>query len=165
MATYRLSKSKILSGLQCPKRLYLEVHHPELAEISEATEQRFAAGHDVGVVARSLEPGGMLIETGGDLAKALQETQAALSKSKNLTLFEATFEHVGVLIRADIFAVDAHSRRLVEVKSSASVKDYHLPDVAVPYWVLKGTGFEPEKVELALRLSRKICVDKQPRLV
>ena len=28
----RLSKSKFLSGLQCHKRLYLEMRHPELAE-------------------------------------------------------------------------------------------------------------------------------------
>jgi hypothetical protein len=27
-----LSKSKIMAGLQCPKRLYLEVHHPELLD-------------------------------------------------------------------------------------------------------------------------------------
>ncbi|MGA2261652.1 MAG: DUF2779 domain-containing protein, partial [Acidobacteriota bacterium] len=106
-------------------------------------------GHDVGEVARSLEPGGILIETGGDLTKALQETQSALRASKNLTIFEATFEHMGVLIKADIFAVDSHSRRLVEVKSSASVKDYHLPDVAVQYWVLKGAGFKPDRIELA----------------
>jgi hypothetical protein len=149
MAPYRLSKSKILSGLQCPKRLYLEVHRPELAETSEATELRFAVGHDVGEVARSLEPRGILIETGGDLTKALQETQAVLSGAENVTLFEATFEHGGVLVKADILGVEDHSRRLIEVKSSASVKDYHLPDVAVQYWVLKGAGFEPAKVELA----------------
>jgi len=149
MTSYRLSKSKILSGLQCPKRLYLEVYQPELAEVSEATEQRFAVGHDVGEVARSLMPGGNLIETGGDLAQALEQTQEALAASNEVTLFEATFQHGGALVKTDIFSVGARSRRLVEVKSSASVKDYHLPDVAVQYWVLKGAGYEPDRVELA----------------
>lgn len=149
MTTYQLSKSKILSGLQCPKRLYLEVHHPELAEISEETERRFAIGHNVGEVARSLIPGGILIETEGDMAKAVEQTQEVLAGAKKATIFEATFQHGGVLIKADIFSVKAGSRRLVEVKSSASVKDYHLPDVAVQYWVLKGAGYEPNKVELA----------------
>jgi hypothetical protein len=29
--TYRISKSKFMAGLQCPKREYLQVRHPELA--------------------------------------------------------------------------------------------------------------------------------------
>jgi hypothetical protein len=150
MVNYRLSKSKILSGLQCPKRLYLEVHNPELAEVSEETERRFAAGHAVGEVARNLEPGGVLIDTGGDLAKALQETRDAISNSRNVTLFEATFEHNGVLIKTDLFFSARAGRRVVEVKSAASLKDYHAPDVGVQYWVLKGAGYEPAKVGLAL---------------
>ena len=36
-----LSKSRILNGLQCPKRLYLQVHQPELAEVDPSTEHRF----------------------------------------------------------------------------------------------------------------------------
>ncbi len=147
--TYRLSKSKILSGLQCPKRLYLEVHRPELAEHSEAVERRFAAGHDIGEVARGLAPGGILIETGSDMAAALEQTRKALATPDDVTLFEATFQHGGVLVKSDILAVDAGVPRLTEVKSSASVKEYHLPDVAVQYWVLKGAGYEPDRVELA----------------
>ncbi|MBA3776796.1 MAG: hypothetical protein H0X11_10210 [Betaproteobacteria bacterium] len=44
MPQYRLSKSKMLSGLQCAKRLYLEIHRPELADMSETSEQAFATG-------------------------------------------------------------------------------------------------------------------------
>src|SRR6266542_1970478 len=133
MAAYWLSKSKILSGLQCPKRLYLEVHHPELAEISEAADHQFAVGHHVGEVARKLHPGGILIDTGGDMPGALQKTKDALIASKKVTLFEATFEHKGVLVKTDILSTKRSSCLLVEVKSSADVKDYHLPDVAVQY--------------------------------
>lgn len=150
MAGHLLSKSKILSGLQCRKRLYLEVYHPELAEISEEAERRFAAGHEVGEVARNLEPGGLLIETGGDLAKALQQTRDALAGTGKVTLFEATFEHNGVLVKTDLFFSARGGRRVVEVKSASSLKDYHLPDVAVQYWVLEGAGHEPDKVKLAL---------------
>ena len=39
-----LSKSKILSGLQCPKRLYLEVHRPELAVVEETDQFRMDMG-------------------------------------------------------------------------------------------------------------------------
>jgi hypothetical protein len=53
---HRLSKSKILAGAQCQKRLWLEVHQPELREEDAAAEQKFAVGHQVGDVARSLYP-------------------------------------------------------------------------------------------------------------
>jgi hypothetical protein len=41
---YRLSKSKLLSALQCPKRLYLEVHQPRLAQVDA---EFFQNGRDV----------------------------------------------------------------------------------------------------------------------
>lgn len=42
-----LSKSKFMAGLQCQKRLYLEVFAPEeRAETSAATERQFDEGHD-----------------------------------------------------------------------------------------------------------------------
>jgi len=145
----RLSKTKILLGMQCPRRLYLEVYHPEFAEVSEETEQILARGNDVGQAARDLLPKGILIDTGGDLGRALQETSDHLSRRKNATLFEAAFEHQDVLIKADILHSRSGTIKLVEVKSTTLVKPYHIPDVAVQFWVLKGAGYEPRKVELA----------------
>ena len=58
----RLSKSKILAGLQCLKRLYLEVHHGERAEVGKQPQRPFASGHEVGEVAQRLHPGGILIQ-------------------------------------------------------------------------------------------------------
>ncbi|MEJ2275577.1 MAG: hypothetical protein P8Y01_13570, partial [Woeseiaceae bacterium] len=49
-----LSKSRLISAWQCPKRLYLEKFRPELAEISDATLALFATGHEVGAVAKRL---------------------------------------------------------------------------------------------------------------
>jgi hypothetical protein len=43
-----LSKSKILNGLQCPKRLYLQVHHPEILEQMDLSGPQFVAGAEVG---------------------------------------------------------------------------------------------------------------------
>ena len=47
-----LSKSKLMAYRQCPKRLWLEIHHPELRADSAATEASFAIGHQVGDIAR-----------------------------------------------------------------------------------------------------------------
>ena len=68
-----LSKSKLLSSLQCPKRLWLEIHRPDLTEVSPATEQSFAVGHRVGEVARQLVTGGVLI--GEDATQPRPRTQ------------------------------------------------------------------------------------------
>ena len=48
-----LSKSKIIAFRQCPKRLWLEIHKPELRDDS-ASEAVFKIGHQVGDIARSI---------------------------------------------------------------------------------------------------------------
>ena len=96
---FRLSKSKMLSGIQCQKRLYLEVHQPKLAEQSGGTEQLFANGNLVGEIARRAQPKGKLIEHTADLKTALTQTAAELSGKSSVTLFEPAFQHGGALVR------------------------------------------------------------------
>ena len=48
-----LSKSRIMSSLQCLKRVHLEIHRKDLLEYSKATEASFAIGHEVGDMART----------------------------------------------------------------------------------------------------------------
>jgi uncharacterized protein DUF2779 len=140
-----LSKSRILNGLQCPKRLYLQVHRPDLGEIDAGTEHRFQVGHEVGEVARSLQPGGKLVAD-EDLDAALAATGHELSGAGDKVLFEPAFAHSGVLIRADILSRRGNDIELREVKSSTSVKDYHQQDVAVQVWTLRGAGAGPSRV-------------------
>lgn len=147
MRKFRLSKSKLMSYLQCPKRLYLEIHRPELAETSSETEQAFAAGHAVGNVARGLFPGGILIGHDDELSQALRETREARTGER--PIYEATFEHDGVLIRADILLPNGSGHRLVEVKASTKVKEHYLADCAIQAWVAEGAGCRIERVELA----------------
>ena len=47
-----LSKSRLISAWQCSKKLYLEVHNPELAETSSLAESLFATGNQVGEIAQ-----------------------------------------------------------------------------------------------------------------
>ena len=109
---------------QCPKRLWLTVHRPDLQDVSEETEQRFQIGFQVGDVARSLHPDGVLIDT-PDAAEALALTQKALVEHPDRPLFEAAFQRDGVLVRADLLLPEADGYRLREVKASARVKEEH----------------------------------------
>ena len=60
----RLSKSKFMCGHQCHKRLWWEIHEPEAEEleIDPATQFIFDRGHEVGALARTYVPGGVLID-------------------------------------------------------------------------------------------------------
>jgi hypothetical protein len=149
MSSYHLSKSKILSGLQCPKRLYLEVHQPELLEESPETAVRFSSGNRVGEVARDLFPGGILIPYDDSLSSVVKHTKKVLDQNSKTTVFEATFNHRKVLIRADIFIQKNKNHRLIEVKASTGVKEYHLNDCAVQAWVIEGAGYHLSQIELA----------------
>jgi hypothetical protein len=140
MRTFRLSKSRVTAGLQCGKRLWLTIHRPELEVYSADTQQRFAAGNSVGEVARELYGGGRLIGDGVPLSQALRDTEAALAEPGDVTLYEATFRHRGVLIRADILERHGGRYRMVEVKSATRLKEYHLQDVAIQAWVTEGAG-------------------------
>lgn len=144
----RLSKSKFLAGLQCHKRVYLEVHHPEWASPPDPTLQAVLdMGTEIGAVARSIFPGGILIaESYRQREAAIAHTQSAVADPAVSALFEGAFEHDGVLVRVDILerigGTDgaASSWRLIEVKSSSRVKDVHLDDLAIQSEVLSGAG-------------------------
>lgn len=145
----RLSKSRILSGLQCPKRLWLEVNRPELRVWSADTERRFASGHRLNEVVHSLFPDGILIGEGGDLSEALRTTGYLLRRHPDRPLFEATFSQRNVLVRADVMVPGPSGYRMVEVKSSTGVKDYHLTDCAVQAFVIEAAGVPVTDIRLA----------------
>ena len=136
-----LSKSKITRFEQCPKRLWLSVHRPELAEQDEGAEARFAIGHEVGRIACALLPDGVMVEAEPDLAAAIARTQALLACRPRRPIFEATLEHDGVLVRIDILEPAARRGwRMAEVKSSTAPKPYHLGDLATQLWVARENG-------------------------
>src|SRR3989441_1886821 len=61
---YRLSKSRFTSGLQCHKKLWWEVHEPDALELQpdKVLQDLFDQGRQVGAVARTRYPGGVLID-------------------------------------------------------------------------------------------------------
>lgn len=177
----RLSKSRLLSYLQCPKRLWLAIHRPGLAEVTPATQALFETGHRVGEIARTLYAQGRSVYIGysKDLTAALNDTQLLLfpptpaedagpsslslaeqealiptlypeeGETEGRVFFEATFEHQGVLVRADILERSPLSTRLIEVKSATEMKEEYVADVAIQTWVLEGAGVHLNEVALA----------------
>jgi hypothetical protein len=143
-----LSKSRIQYHRQCPRRLWLQAYRPKLAEVDPAVQRQFDIGNQVGEIARSFHPDGVLIDaTNRD--KQLADTAMALAGSPR-PVFEATFEADGVLVRADLLLPDAGGYRLVEVKSAAKVKPHYLDDAAIQAWVMRKAGIPVTRVEVAV---------------
>jgi hypothetical protein len=140
-----------MSFLQCPKRLWLEKHRPDLAETDPQQQAVFALGHQVGDVARRLydSGGGVLIEYEAGLTNAVQRTHEVLAQRSTAPVFEATFERDGLLVRADVLERSRKGARLVEVKASTRVKDEHVTDCAIQSWVLEASVARPRSVALA----------------
>ncbi|MCZ8093067.1 MAG: DUF2779 domain-containing protein [Acidovorax sp.] len=149
MKTPGLSKSRIAAWRQCPRKLWLQVHRPDLLDVSEEAERGHQIGYEVAEVARSLFPNGVLIEGEADLQSALDATRSAMQQFPDRPLYEATFQHDNVLVQADLLLPSPAGYRMVEVKSSASVKPYHLDDCALQAWVIRQNGVSLSAVELA----------------
>ncbi|MFM0140370.1 DUF2779 domain-containing protein [Caballeronia grimmiae] len=149
---FRLSKSKLLSGHQCHKRLWLETHRPELAQVSQSSEHIFRMGHLFGDKARTILGSGQLIEHARDIGQALLETPAALERAVacKTSVYEAAFKYRDVVSRADAFAPNRSGWHLTEVKAATSDKAYFHYDCAVQVWVAEGAGYPVNRVTLAL---------------
>lgn len=150
-----LSKSKLLAYRQCPKRLWLEVHHPELREDSSSTQASFEAGYAVGDIARQLydpeEKGVMLDAQTEGFGPVLKRSLELLDA--NNPIFEAGFAIEGALAFADVMLPDKQDGkrvwRMVEVKSSTGIKDYHRDDATIQSFIARKAGVPLASIALA----------------
>jgi len=147
----RISKSKFVAGVQCLKRLYWQVHEPELAaEPAPAAEAVMEQGHEVGLLARQMFPGGAEVDGRDGLGQAIRATRELVANREVPAIFEGTFEHGNVLVKTDIMQRRRDNRwRLIEVKSTADLKDHHLEDVAIQARVVSRSGLDLASVCLA----------------
>jgi len=140
---------------QCQKRLWLEVHRPDLREDSSGTEAIFQTGHQVGKLAQRIyDPLGVgaLIDIKAEGMRGAFERTTTLLKTAH-PIFEAGFSAGGALAFADVMLPEQKDGqrvwRMVEVKSSTSVKDYHRDDVAVQAFVAQSAGVALQSIALA----------------
>jgi Domain of unknown function(DUF2779) len=153
-----LSKSRFIAGRQCEKRLWLEVHQPDLKDISGA-EAIFAMGTEVGEVARHLYPEGVLIAAEPfEKALALNQTQEAVKRAARV-VFEAAAEGAGGYCRADIMVKAGGKWDILEVKASGGHEDAkkeeaevdtYLWDIAHQKVVFEAAGYPIRNTSLVL---------------
>src|SRR6266849_5289679 len=153
-----------MAGLQCHKLLWWMAHEPAAPEleIDESRQAVFDQGHRVGALARTYVPGGVLIDLPYNAyEQRLEATRWALAQGAP-AVYEAAFRADGVFVSVDILErlglerLGAEKGRgfcLTEVKSTTSVKEQHLPDVAVQTHVLRRSGLDVGRMEV-MHLNR-----------
>ena len=139
-----------MTGLQCPKALWFNFHRRDLRQEDSDTSQ-MEVGNEVGAFARNLYPNGLLVnEKPESLAAMAQKTMAAIA-SGHTTLYEASaLSPEGAYAKADILHKTASGWHLIEVKSSTSVKDYHLTDLAFQRHAFESAGIPIERCFLVV---------------
>jgi hypothetical protein len=150
-----LSKSRVMAGLQCHKRLWWTVHEPAAPELQpdEALQAVFDEGTHVGLVARTYVPGGVLIDLPYHAYdERIKATEAALQQ-RTPVIYEASFRAGQVFVAVDILESRSEGASVIEVKSTTSVKAQHLPDVAVQAHVVRHSRVEASRLEI-MHLNR-----------
>ena len=152
-----LTKSRVLDGVQCQKRLWLQTNQSDRARrLSLGEERIIRQGREVDQMARKLYSGGRQVVARNNDA-ALKETRALMAGGAKC-LFQAAFSASDALVRCDILRRNGDAWDIVEVKSSTRRKDEHIDDLAVQWHVAESAGVPLAEAFLLLVNSGGKCV-------
>lgn len=152
MPPIAISKTKLLSYLQCPRRLWLEQYSPELEDEAAFDTAAIETGRVVGAKAREVfgQGRGHLVSHNRGLRSAISETETLLAAGGDEPIFEATFDHEGLTVLVDVLDLSGDAPRIIEVKASTEAKSHHLADCAIQTWTLRQAGVPVAATRLAL---------------
>ena len=103
-----LSKSKYITGLQCPRLIWVQFHEPEkIPETDPITQHIFDQGHLVGELAKKLFPGGIDVPQDNFVGN-IDMTKELLKERK--ALFEAGIRAGELYSRVDILSPVSEER-------------------------------------------------------
>lgn len=123
---------------------------PELKdEITQEQAAVFQAGTDVGLLARELFPGGVDAspETPYLYQQSVLKTEQLIRRGATV-IYEAAFQHDGILAAMDILVKKGRHWYAFEVKGTGSVKDQHIQDAALQYHVITGAGLPLQDISI-----------------
>jgi len=146
-----VTKNIFINTLACPTLGWLmrvmEAKKPEPPTLGEIF--RMEQGRDIEVRARSLYPGGLLIED-ANLELSHKKTIGAIKNREVSAIFGATFLMDGFVTKADILQRIKGGWRLNEVKSSIVDKPEFIDDMAYTTMVAEKGGLKISETSLIL---------------
>lgn len=143
---HQLSKTTFMYGVQCAKRVWLNKHLPKERDVQTATQTRiFQQGTDLGLLAQQLFPGGINAEPENyySFQQSVADTERYIRRGHQI-IYEAAFQFEGILCAVDILLKVRSKWYAYEVKSTNGVKDAHIFDAALQYYVITNAGIDLE---------------------
>jgi hypothetical protein len=144
-----LSKSQFIQGFRCHKNLWLQKNRKDLIPNIVDSNAIVEAGKEIGEIAKQYFPNGKEIKIDNlSISELAKITTLEINTGTNV-LFEATAYNPTSGINARIDILQRHKKtdkwNLIEVKSSAKVKDHQLIDISFQYYVFTKCGYNIEK--------------------
>ena len=135
-----LSKSRYCRGIQCPKMLWMDKNMPEKAA-DPGNEHILETGNIVGDLAMGYFGSFTEVPYADDKSEMISRT-AELLDSGEENICEASFAVDGLFCAVDILHRNGEGWDIVEVKSSTSLHDIYLHDMAFQLYVLTRCGIK-----------------------
>lgn len=153
---HRLSKSRFVTGLQCPKLLWWTVHEPDAPELvpDKVLEDLFSQGRHVGKVAAAQFDGGIEIDVPHFEYEARIAAPREALKGGAPAIYEGSFTASDVFVAVDVLERQGDEFNLIEVKSSTSQKPEHVWDAAIQRHVLAENGIDVGSAQI-MHLNRE----------
>ena len=132
--TYKLTKSKITSGLQCKKKLWYDVHDP-----LKSNKSTFERGERFNEIVRKhyTKIYGKELNLTGVWDDLVNKTKNALNSKDINVIYEGTFEYLDTQVRTDVLIRKENGWELLEAKSSTKVKKEHKPDISIQSFIVR----------------------------
>ncbi len=154
---HTLKKSTFLSGMNCERRMWWEIHDKgcEEMKIDLSTQLLFDQGNEVGELAREQFPGGLLIRRDkGNFVSSFANSRAAVTDPNVSVIYEAGFVALDTMIFADILVRGPDGFTLIEVKQGTSATAEHRYDLALQAVIMREAGVPITRFEL-MHLNRE----------
>jgi len=150
-----LSKSRYVSGMQCPKILWMKRNMPEKFDDSVLNQTVLDTGNQVGDLAMQYFGDFTEVEFSKDISKMVAETEKLRTEGTKV-ITEAAFTYDGDLCIVDILRAVPDGYELIEVKSSSGspgdtakdVKEVFLYDMSFQAYLLTNCGLNIKSVKL-----------------
>ena len=132
--SYRLTKSKINSGIQCKKKLWFDIHDKLKTETAE-----FKRGERFNEVVRKhyTKLHGKELNLDGVWDDLVNKTKNAINQKDINVIYEATFEYLDTQVRTDVLIRKKNGWELLEAKSSTKLKDEYIDDISIQSFIVR----------------------------
>ena len=142
-----ISKTDYMRGMQCPRMLWLDAHHPELKIIPPEVLERLDKGNEFGDKAMGMF--GPFTEVTTYLESGRLDYNAMIQKTKQCiengtqVICEAAFSWYGNYCAVDILRKAEDGYELYEVKNSSHLGEQFIKDVGFQWFILNNCGVRP----------------------